>query len=62
MLIDELPADLHAYVFTFLPIKQLFKIESINKKWRNCVCKSLDTRITFFKTRDLLYGKAFKKN
>ena len=60
MSIDLLSSDLLTYLLSFLPTKQLFKIESVNKKWQKCVRKLLDRRITEFKI-DQFYGNVFKQ-
>ena len=61
MSIDSLNSDLLIYLFNFLPTKQLFKIESVNKKWQKCVRKLMDKRITELKISDQLYRNFIKK-
>ena len=57
MSMDSLDSDLLIYLMNFLPTKQLFEIECINKKWQKCVRKLLTRRITEYKATDLSLGK-----
>ena len=42
--IDDLSTDLLKYIFSFLPDKQIFMIESVCKKWQICARKLLETK------------------
>ena len=59
MSIESLNSDLLIYLLSFLPNKELFKIESVNKKWQKYVRKLMDRRITEFGPNDL-FKNAFK--
>ena len=57
MSIDSLDCDILTYLLSFLPNIQLFKIESVNKKWQKCVRKLINRRINEFTATDLRLGK-----
>ena len=62
--INDLCCDLLIYLLSFLPSKQIFMIECVSKKWKKCVDKLMERRITeldFF-NKEWNYGRYFLKN
>ena len=50
MSINSLDSDVLTYLLGFLPPKEWFKIETVNKRWQRCVRKLINRRITEFKS------------
>ena len=59
MSIDSLDSDLLTHLFSFLPPKEWFRFECVNKKWQKCVRKLMGTRITEFGPRSDLFKPFF---
>ena len=59
MSINSLDSDLFIYLLSFLPPKEWFRIERVNKKWQKCVRKLMSKRITEFGNHSDLFRPFF---